>query len=83
MADAQSCRGIPRGTFFLRRPLSGGWPTREMCKHAVVAKAKANAPLRADLGCSSRYSSKNGQALKLLENRSVEKDFLPTAVEQE
>jgi len=54
-----------------------------MCKHAVVAKAKANAPLRADLGCSSRYSSKNGQALKLLENRSVEKDFLPTAVEQE
>jgi len=23
------------------------------------------------------------QALKLLENRSVEKDFLPTAVEQE
>jgi len=42
-----------------------------------------NAPLRADLGCSSSYSIAVASALNLMENRSVEKDFLPTAVEQE
>jgi len=77
-AEARSCRGIPRGTFFL---LPSG--RRKGCNGAVVARAKVKAPLRADLGCSSRYSSENGQALKLLENRSVEQGFLPTAVEQE
>jgi len=54
-----------------------------VCKHTVLANAGVDAPLRADLGCSSSYSSEKAKALNLLENRSVEKDFLPTAVEQE
>jgi len=49
----------------------------------VLAKSWADAPLRADLGCSSCYSSEKAKALNLLENRSVEKGFLPTAVVQE
>jgi len=38
-------------------PALRGWGR---CYNAVLAKAKANAPLRADLGCSSRYSGENG-----------------------
>ena len=77
-AETQSCRRIPRGTF--SDPPSGG---EERCTDTVLAKAWAEALLRADLGCSSSYSSVKAKALNLLENRSVEKDFLPTAVEQE
>ena len=77
-AETQSCRRIPRDTF--SDPPSGG---EETCNDTVMAKAWAEAHLRADLGCSSSYSSEKANALNLLENRSVEKDFLPTAVEQE
>lgn len=78
-AETQSCRGIPRGTFSI--PSLRVWVER--CKNTVLANAGVDAPLRADLGCSSSYSSEKAKALNLLENRSVEKDFLPTAVEQE
>jgi len=54
-----------------------------VCTDTVLANAGAEAPLRADLGCSSSYSSEKAKALDVLENRSVEKGFLPTAVEQE
>lgn len=77
-AETQSCRRIPRGTF--SDPPSGG---EERGTDTVLAKAWAEALLRADLGCSSSYSSEKAKALNLLENRSVEEGFLPTAVEQE
>ena len=76
--ETRSCRGIPRGTF--SEPPSGG---EERGTDTVLANAGAEALLRADLGCSSSYSSEKAKALHLLENRSVEKDFLPTAVAQE
>lgn len=48
---------------------------------ASLAKAEALATLDADLGCSSSYSIKYlAKAWNLLEDRSVEKGFLPTAV---
>ena len=56
---------------------------REAAKMPLMVHTKANASLAADLGCSSSYSiGERITALYLLEDRSVEKDSLPTAVEQ-
>lgn len=58
-AETQSCRGIPRGTF--SEPSSEG---EEGCTNTVLAKAEAEAPLRADLGCSSSYSSRKASRIE-------------------
>lgn len=51
------------------------------CAKAFLARSKALATLDADLGCSSSYSIKLlAEAWNLLEDRSVEEGFLPTAV---
>jgi len=52
-------------------------------RDAFLVYTKAEASLDADLGCSSSYSiGERTKALYLLEDRSVEEDSLPTAVEQ-
>lgn len=76
LSHVEGYQGVPSSN-----PSFGG--EEERCTDTVLAKSWADAPLRADLGCSSSYSSEKAKALNLLENRSVEKDFLPTAVVQE